>query len=188
MAEEIAEWCQELIAAAVRLLKADAAEFLRRAKDGDVEWMKANDLPVGEGMENVARQLGETFVKASAPIQERLGAFANLRPRDEAGERQQEERLRRRSEVGGLIAAANVELEILDAGLARAGKPEGVQEAIYVLAGFAVVGIVVPLTILALRPVPSVWWLRLLVVIGFAGGLGAVVAQLLIAVRRLARE
>lgn len=72
-------------------------------------------------------------------------------------------------------------MEILDARLAQVGNPQGVKEAIFVLAGFAVVGIVVPLAILALRPVPSVWWVRLLVVIGLAAGLGAVVAQLLIA-------
>jgi hypothetical protein len=189
MLREITEWCWQLVTSGWELAEEDRAEFAARAKAEDVVWMEERGLPLGEGMENVARQLGEAFTKAREPIGTKLGSFVpDIRVRDQIGIRAQEERLRQRAEVGGRIAAAKVELEILDASLARVGKPEGVQEAIYVLAGFALVGIVLPLSLLALRPVPSVWWARLLVVVGFAVGLGAVVGQLLIAVRRLGRD
>ena len=59
---------------------------------------------------------------------------------------------------------------------------------IEVLVGFAAVGIVFPLILLAVRPVPTSAWVRFAVLAGFVGGLGAVVGYIVDAVRRLAAD
>lgn len=74
-----------------------------------------------------------------------------------------------------MIAAAQVEMHILEARLARIGQPEGVKAGIWVLVGFAAVGIVFPLTMLAMRPVPSWWGARVMVIGAFTAGLAAVI-------------
>jgi hypothetical protein len=78
-----------------------------------------------------------------------------------------------------------MELDIVQRGLPWIGKPYGAVTGILVPAGFALVGIVYALIMLAVRPVPSGWQARASVLSSFTAGLIAVVVYLLTFVRRL---
>jgi len=94
----------------------------------------------------------------------------------------------RYQQFDALIGAGQAELRIVNDALGRIGKPEGVVEAVWALAALGLVGIVWPLTALAVRPVPSGWVFRLATVVTFAIGLALVIGFMLDLVRSLDRD
>jgi hypothetical protein len=96
----------------------------------------------------------------------------------------QRRRVERRDELRGEVRALEAELGIVDEVLSRLKQPEGVVTALAVLVYFALVGVVVPLVMLAQRPVPSGPVVRGLVIVLFVSGLMAVVGFIAAVLRR----
>lgn len=93
----------------------------------------------------------------------------------------------RRADLQASIDALDAEILIVDEQLRRLARPREVDVGVYVLAYFAGVSIVLPLALLAKRPVPASNGTRIVVVSLFVSGLVALLGYIVWAVRRLQR-
>jgi hypothetical protein len=191
-----AAWLGGLVRAGYAAFERDPDVFTVKADDP--VWLAAAGFPVEEGNEEMLTRVARAIVKKERSTRGQFGrmfeipdlpASARWDPRlgDRAVDRQ-DARISRRDTLSSDIRALRAEMEIVSSTLAGIGRPEGVVMGIWVLVGFAAVGIVLPLVLLAVRPVPTSPWVRLAVIAGFIGGLGAVVGYIVNAVHRLAAD
>lgn len=85
------------------------------------------------------------------------------------------------------IQALDAQLDLVHAELLRIGRPRGVGMGIGVLSYLAVGSVILPIVMLASRPVPDSLLARRLIVVLFASGLVALLGYLIRAIRSLGR-
>jgi cell division protein FtsB len=107
---------------------------------------------------------------------------------DRRDQERQDERLGRHRDLSASIDALDAEITILRDQISRLSSPPEVSPGLVVLAGFAFVGIVIPLWMLGRRPIPHSPAARNLVIWLFAGGLAALLAYIFWAIQRLQRR
>jgi hypothetical protein len=99
-------------------------------------------------------------------------AVPSLRPDPEFDD--QVARLRLEAEKLSELRKAVAEHAAASTGLYGLGTPQGIRGAFGALAYMAGVSVVFPLSLLAIRPVPSAAWWRVAVVAAFVSGVGTV--------------
>lgn len=186
MAEELGRIARAVLAVA------DRGAHLLESHKSDLEWLQSQGVPIEPGWEDAVIAVATRVAWLKRPrdpyglARDDVSVWAGIgRTTEDPGVRRQEERLRKQEDLQAEVRALESESKILRENLARIGQPEGVITGILILTGFASVGIVLPLALLALRPVPAAWGIRTVIVVGFTLGLGAVVAYLLASLRRL---
>lgn len=183
-----AERLVAVVRAGLAAFEKNPYEFV--ANHEDPAWLAAAGVPIESGWEEVSKRAAAAIIEAGVE-RESDDPYGLLMPNNLAldhGENRHDARISRLESVSSDIETLGAEREIVIGTLARVGRPEGVILGIGVLVGFALVGIVFPLIVLAIRPVPTSPWMRFAVVAGFVAGLGAVVAYIVSAVRRLAPD
>jgi hypothetical protein len=93
--------------------------------------------------------------------------------------------IERTNSLKAQIAALDAEIDLIDEQRERFSRPDGVGSGIAVLSLFAVLGIVFPMVVMALRPVPSSIGVRVALVAAFVIGFGVFLFYLVALVRRL---
>ncbi|MGC2486350.1 MAG: hypothetical protein WA359_08920 [Acidimicrobiales bacterium] len=101
---------------------------------------------------------------------------------------EQTERINRRSELAAETGARRAEVDLLESELRNVGKPQGVVFGIIALSIFSVIGIVFPLVLMSLRPVPDAFAERLATVIAFVVGLILLMAFIFVELRTIRRS
>jgi hypothetical protein len=101
---------------------------------------------------------------------------------------EQKRRVERRDVLRSDVRSREAEIAIVESWLLNFREPEGIRLAFGVLTYFALVGVVLPLVLLAQRPVPRGPWSRGGIVAFFVTGLGAVLVTMWSAVKRLRVE
>jgi hypothetical protein len=97
----------------------------------------------------------------------------------------QRARIDRYEELNEEVRLLLSEISILDSQLDAFVAPSGVRWGIAALVGFSILGIVYPMYLLAMRPVPAGAWVRGSAILSFVLGLGLVVVFIISQVRGL---
>lgn len=105
-------------------------------------------------------------------------ASGHTRPAPDDVSVEQDHRIAHLAELSARLQALSSEGEVIVRHLVQVGSPRGVYPGIAVLAYFALVGIVLPLALMASRPVVGTLTIRRLVLIAFVTGLLAVVGYI----------
>jgi hypothetical protein len=93
--------------------------------------------------------------------------------------------IERTKELRAQIAALDAEIGLLDEQAGRFARPDGVFNGLAVLSFFAALGIVFPMVVMAMRPVPASMPLRAGLIVAFVIGFAVFVAYLVTLVRSL---
>lgn len=93
--------------------------------------------------------------------------------------------IERTNDLRAQIAALDAEVGLIDEQSERLSRPDGVFSGITVLSFFAALGIILPMVVMAMRPVPSSIGIRITLVAAFVVGFAVFVVYLIALVRRL---
>ena len=149
------------------------------------------EIPVGSGRvyEEVAARVAE-----GRRVKTPLASFlyfkrpSILMGMSDVAIQRRDQAITKRNELESAVDGYRLQIHQIKQELQHLGRPKGLIGGFLVLTGFGLVGIVLPLSLMAFRPVADVLWVRLLVILGFAAGFTALVAYIFFAVRGLRRD
>jgi hypothetical protein len=162
--------------------------------------LKATGLTIPEGhnhiYELVAEHIGDERRAGSETHARTMGFTSPLSlgnitfpepyiPTPDIVYQRQDARIEQERQLDSELRALSGELELLDEQLRKFKRPEGIRDAVIALTYLALVGIVLPTILMAVRPVPDGPVIRIIVVVGFVSGLGVLLGYFLLRARAL---
>lgn len=161
------------------------------APPSELAQLKADGLPVDDFHEDVVvavarytadgRRRGTTL----AALLRGSGNSLSLLPKNDRIYARHDAAIARRDELCSRIRSLEAEATLIQHELTLLGNPRGLRAAFGVLLGFAAVGILLPLSVMACRPVPDSFVVRWTVVGCFAAGILALFGYMVYLVRIL---
>lgn len=115
----------------------------------------------------------------------RLTDYPTLAVRSEGAVRRQEAAIALRDRLASQLIALEEEAGLIQEALVRLGQPQGLTAAFVVLFAFSTTGLFMPLTLMALRPVPDSTAIRFGAVMAFLVGVSVLFSYLIQLVRQL---
>ena len=91
----------------------------------------------------------------------------------------------KRDDLSSQVLSYSAQRRILEFDIQRLAQPQGLTSGLLVLGLFGFLGIIFPLTLMAFRPVSDVWYLRLLVLLGFVAGFAGLLVYIYFSFRNL---
>jgi hypothetical protein len=172
----------------VARMAVDLAERVRRAYDvvnahnGETHppRLRSMGIHVPDEDERIYYAIKKRFSEGPLPV----GPLSN----NPIADQRQDRRIEREGELSAEVRALDAEADVVKSQLRSLSKPRGLTRAVAVLTYFAIVGIVVPLGAMTRRPVPNGPVFRIVIVVLFVSGLGALLAFVLALVRELRWE
>lgn len=150
------------------------------------EWAERGIEPP-EGYSRVYREVAKVVNRERGFFLSTLTYESMVRVTSEIEYQRYDALLAREQNLSADLRAITGEMELIQNRIDSFAQPRGVAPALWSLSYLAVVGIVFPTVLMALRPVPSDDWARAAVVLAFISGLAVLVAYFVREVRTLAR-
>ena len=146
-----------------------------------VDALRASGLIVPPESESIYQMVAESI----ANDRSMMPAFRTIIPTTDIMYRRQDARIDLERQLNSELRALDAELNLVGLRLQAFRKPEGVIGAVMALTYLALVGVALPTTLMAWRPVPDGPAVRTLVVVAFVSGLAVLLAYFIFRARSL---
>ena len=157
----------------------------------DLDWFRSQGIEISKDVEDVYEAVADKVEEIrrrnlSSPLGGWASALPRIRPLIEGqrdlGLETEEQMLRSR------LRGLDSQLDLIDAELLRVGNPRGIGVGIGVLSYLALGSVILPVAMLASRPVPDSLVVRRVIVALFASGLVGLLGYLVWSIRSLRRQ
>lgn len=91
----------------------------------------------------------------------------------------------RRDDLSSQVLSYSAQIRILEFDIRKLAQPQGLMSGLIVLGAFGISGIIFPLALMSFRPVSDIWYLRLLVLLGFVAGFAGLLIYIYFSFRNL---